>query len=443
MSDRGPGDCSGLYHSWVMPSLRRGIVRASALKNPITRGLGTLYLGTFLSGLGWSMVFPAIAVLPGVYGVSLGAAAQLVTLYGIGRFAAMPAAGQLIDRAGSRASLLAGTVLIALGALLAAAAPLFLLLLVAAFMIGMGDGFWAMGREVSGVDLVRLDQRGRVLSGFHGMHSGGYAAGPLIGGFLIEVWGLQSMFVAYAGVAFLSVLLGLASHDARIVQDNTDIDRVRVAAHRPKTLSWFSRMRDLYHQIEPGLRATYLVFVFATLAAFMFRQTFQSILPLYAEREAGLSTIEIGALFSLSGVLILIMIIPVGFILDKVGRKWATVPSTGLPAIAFLALPFTDSFQMLVVLVALMGVANGLSLGSLAASTYDVVPAHARGRLQAARRMVAEIGGVGAPLFGGVLINLTSPGAPFLAYAPVLVVAALLLAFVAKETLIKEKRAEQ
>ena len=86
--------------------------------------------------------------------------------------------------------------------------------------------------------------------------------------------------------------------------------------------------------------------MFATAAAFMFRQTFQSILPLYAESEAGLSAIEIGTLFSFSGVLILVMILPVGFILDKIGRKWATVPSTGLPAIAFLALPFTDSFQI-------------------------------------------------------------------------------------------------
>jgi MFS family permease len=84
-----------------------------------------------------------------------------------------------------------------------------------------------------------------------------------------------------------------------------------------------------------------------------------------------------------------------------------------------------------------LGVANGLSLGSLATSTYDVVPAHARGRLQAARRTLAEIGGVSAPLIGGYLADKYHPGVPFLAYAPVLILAAILLAAVARETLDK------
>ena len=81
-------------------------------------------------------------------------------------------------------------------------------------------------------------------------------------------------------------------------------------------------------------------------------------------------------------------------------------------------MPFADTFLQLTLLVGLMAVANGLSLGSLAASTYDVLPGHVRGRLQAFRRTAAEVGGVGAPLVGGILVNSVSPAAPFLAYAP-------------------------
>jgi MFS family permease len=131
------------------------------------------------------------------------------------------------------------------------------------------------------------------------------------------------------------------------------------------------------------------------------------------------------------------MILPAGFVIDKIGRKWATVPSTGIPAIAFLLIPFADSFIEMAVLLSFLGVANGLSLGSLATSTYDVVPAHARGRLQAARRTLAEIGGVSAPLIGGYLADKYHPGVPFMAYAPVLILAAILLAAVARETLDK------
>jgi MFS family permease len=185
----------------------------------------------------------------------------------------------------------------------------------------------------------------------------------------------------------------------------------------------------------PELRATYFVLVFATLTSFIHRVTAQSILPLYASAELGLTPKEIGLLFSISGLCVFAMILPAGFVIDKIGRKWATVPSTGIPAIAFLLIPFSGTFLQLAILLGFLGVANGLSLGSLATSTYDIAPPNARGRLQAARRTIAEIGGVGAPLLGGFLADTFNPGVPFLAYAPLLVLSALLLAVVGRETL--------
>jgi MFS family permease len=131
------------------------------------------------------------------------------------------------------------------------------------------------------------------------------------------------------------------------------------------------------------------------------------------------------------------MMIPAGFVMDRVGRKWCTVPSTGIPALTFLLIPLTSNFFQLALLIGISGVAQGLSLGSLATATYDVVPAHLRGRLQALRRTVAELGSGMAPLIGGYLANSFNPGVPFWAYAPLLFVSALFLALVSKETLNK------
>jgi len=126
--------------------------------------------------------------------------------------------------------------------------------------------------------------------------------------------------------------------------------------------------------------------------------------------------------------------------MDRVGRKWCTVPSTGVPALVFVLIPMTSNFTQLAVLVAFAGLAQGLALGSVATSTYDVLPAHVRGRLQAARRTVAELGSGLAPLFGGYLANTFNPGVPFLVYAPFLVVSATLLAVLGKETLESDPR---
>lgn len=400
--------------------------------SPLARGLTTLYTSALLAGM-WSMIVPAIPVLATSFGITPGTAAQIITALALGRFAGMPLSGVVLDRLGTRAALTSGPALACAAALLAGLTPWFSLILALVFTIGIGESIWVIAREVAGIDLARQDQRGRVLSGFHGINNLGLALGPLFGGFLTESLGFRSVFFGYAGCSLASVLL------AGSVAATPPVPRqqpVATSRWNPAAIGERLRgLRELFHQIEPELRATYVVLTFATLTSFMHRVTTQSMLPLLASASLGLTPKDIGLLFTISGFSVFAMILPAGYVIDKVGRKWATVPSTGIPAVAFLLIPFAQNFFQLAVLISFLGIANGLSLGSLATSTFDVVPASARGRLQAARRTIAEIGGVAAPLLGGWLADTFNPGVPFLAYAPLLVLSALLLALVARETL--------
>ena len=399
----------------------------------VLRNFLLLYGSTFFSGLGWGMVLPTIPVLAVSFDISLGAAAQTVTAWAAGRFVGTPVSGIMLDRTGPRVMMVAGAAVTSAAAVAAFASPAFGWLLLALFVIGAADAVWNLGREVAGIDLTSQNQRGRVMSGFHGVHNGGLTLGPLVGGFLTVSAGYRSVFVAYAVFAALTVFLALA------------VDRPARGgggAPRPATRTgfkglrhWAGRLTALYHEVAPPLRRTYLILVVATCASLMFRLTLQSMLPLYAGGQLGFSPVEVGALFSISGVVVFFMIVPAGFVLDKVGRKWATVPSNVIPAVVFLLIPLTDTFFQLASLMALMGVASGLSLGCLATSTYDVAPRHARGRLQAMRRTLADLLGLGAPAGGGMLANAFNPGIPFLALTPILWLSAVLLAFVAKETL--------
>ena len=400
--------------------------------NATARGLITLYASALLAGM-WSMMVPAVPVMATAFAVSPGTAAQTITALALGRFAGMPLSGAVLDRLGTRAALTAGPALACGAALLAGITPWFSLILALLFLIGVGESIWVIAREVAGIDLTRQDQRGRVLSGFHGINNLGLALGPLFGGLLTEAVGFRAVFFGYAACAVTSVFLGLAVDAA---PTPPPAPSAGVADWGFAALGQRLRgLKDLFQQISPDLRTTYIVLVLATFTSFMHRVTTQSMLPLLATAQMGLSPKEIGMLFTISGFSVFAMILPAGFVIDKVGRKWATVPSTGIPAVAFLLIPFANNFFHLAVLISFLGIANGLSLGSLATSTYDVVPPSARGRLQAARRTLAEIGGVAAPLLGGYLADRFNPGVPFLAYAPLLVLSALLLGLLARETL--------
>ena len=380
------------------------------------------------------MIVPAIPVLAVAFEISLGTAAQIVTASGLGRFVGLPISGAVLDRLGTRSALIAGPALACVAGLVAASIPWFGVILALIFVIGVAESVWVMAREMAGIDMARPDQRGRVLSGFHGVNYLGLALGPLLGGILTESVGFRAVFIVYALCAALSVMLGF-SVDAPPSSFSPPLSKRLKNARRQALMERLRSLKDLFHQIHPELQPTYIVLVFATFTSIIHRVTTQSMLPLYATSRLGLTPKEVGLLFTISGLSVFAMILPAGFVIDKVGRKWATVPSTGIPALAFLLIPFSGSFFQLAILVAFLGVSNGLSLGSLATSTYDVVPASARGRLQALRRTIAEIGGVGAPLLGGFLADRFNPGLPFLAYAPLLVLSAFLLAVVGRETL--------
>lgn len=398
------------------------------------RGLAALYSSTFLSAA-WAMMIPTIPVLAKEFGVSAGGAAQIVTAFAIGKFVGTIIAGIVIDRMGPRVALVGGPLVAGVVSLAAAGAPWLSLILFLVLIMGAADSLWSTAREVSGIDLARSDRRGRVISSLHGVYNLGGAFAPFVGGWLTDSFSFKAAFVGYAVAAGLSVFLGFISPDsAARSQPSKSRDAVKswsLAAVR----QWFYGIVELYREIHPDLRATYLALVLATLVNQSQRILVQSMLPLYAGTILQLSATQIGTLFTISGIIVFAMIIPAGFVMDRVGRKWCTVPSTGLPAVVFVLIPMTGNIIQLAVLIALAGLAQGLSLGSLATSTYDVVPTHVRGRLQALRRTVAELGSGFAPLLGGYLANSFGAGVPFLVYAPLLVVSATLLALIGRETL--------
>ena len=380
-----------------------------------------LYSTVLLMSLGQGMVFPTIPMLASSFEVSAGLAVQVVTAHALGRTIILIPAGLLLDRYGAKTAMLAGSALVLCGAFVTAVTPFFGLLFLGQFFAGVGDSVWTMGREVSGVEMVEPQQRGRLLSGFMGVKSAGMAIGPVAGGIIAQWVGFRMVFVVYTAAALVVFVTSVLARKEAV--------RVHVGK-----IAWWGKVSD----VLPDLRATFVMLVFATFSMQMYRTTLQGMLPLYAGVELGFSAAQVGSLFGVSGLFVLLMILPAGFITDRVGRKYASVPSTALPGIAFLALPFASTLPQLVVIMVLIGLAQGMSLGALSVSTYDVIPDSARGRLQGLRRTVGESGAVMGPLLGGWLVGLVSAGRTFLFYAPVLLGAAAALALVAKETLVRK-----
>ena len=389
------------------------------LQNGTVGTLFGLYLPSALVSVGHSMLAPVSPAIAGAFDVPLGLAAQVFGAAALGRLLLMIPSGYLVDRYGSRCAMILGPILIVVCSLVTLVTPNFWVLLAAQFVAGGGSGLWQLGRELIAVDLVALNARGRVMSLFIGLSSVGTAIGPLIGGVLNDLIGLRGVFAAALAIAILVMLISFA-----VADDGKKV--VRPAKPSPS----LGGIND----IDPVFRVTYILLIFCTLAATLRTTVSTAMLPLYAGAELGFSSSEVGFLLGITGATNLVVLGPAGWVSDTWGRKAAVVPAAAIGAIGFLLFPFMTSFSGLAFNCALMGVASGFALGSMTIYTYDIVPAHARGRLQSLRRVIGQTAGTFGPILGGVIASVASAAMVYIVFAPVLVASALLIGFFARES---------
>ncbi len=380
-----------------------------------------LYGPAMVMSMGQGMVVPTIPVLASTFDLSAGMAAQLVTAGMLGRVLCLLPTGQILDRYGRRPMLIGAPLLVALGSAITAVAPAFALILVAQFFAGAGMSAWLVAREVALVDIVRPEQRGRMVASFHGMGSVGVAIGPVIGGVLSDHFGFRAVFWAFSLTALITMLVGLTIRETAVRKER---------AKRGGMLN-FGKLSE----VEPQFRSTYVFIVLNTFVAMMRGALIVSLIPLYLGLQLGYTSTEVGKWFSFYGLVNVGMIVPTGFILDKFGRKAAVIPSVYLASLVFLIFPLITGTLHLLVLAACTGIANGLSLGTMATWTYDVIPEHARARMQALRRVIADLGAFLGPALGGLIADAASPGAVFWAFLPLQLIAAVTITFFAKESL--------
>ena len=384
----------------------------------------SIYLPSVIMGFGQGMVLPTVPDLATAFRIPPELAAQLVTAQLIGRAGFLLPAGWIVDRLGRKHALVLGPLLVVAGALLTAltphVTPWFVLVLGAQALVGAGDSLWSFGREVAAVEQLRPDQRGRVIGSFFGISSAGIAFGPVVGGVLTAQLGFRAVFLLYVAMALVVLGLALTVTETRA--------RPSAGARPP---FGFASLRE----VDPDYRPTFVVLLFATFCAMLRSTTVNSMLPIYVVVHLGLTTTDAGFVFGIVGLVSLLTIAPAGVLSDVVGRKAATVPAAALAAVSFVTYYLAGDLLGLAAASAILGVATGLATGSMTTFTYDIIPEEGRGRFQALRRSVGELGSFFGPLVGALIAGATHPGVAFLAFAPLHLTSALLLAFVARESL--------
>lgn len=389
--------------------------------------LGFILVTAVLDVLAIGIVIP---VLPALIESFAGSNAQaglingvFLAMFAVMQFFCSPVIGSLSDRYGRRPVLLISSAGLAADYVLMAMAP---------------NLWWlALGRLIAGVtaasfgtisaymaDITLPEQRARAYGLVGAAFSGGFVAGPLLGGVLGEVSPRAPFWVAGA-LGALSFIYG-----ACVLPESLPPERRMAFAWRRASPRGALALLGRSHELSV-LAIVHFLLHFA-------HYVFATIFVLYAAERYGWHAWEVGVVFGVFGVLDMLV---QGLLVERAVKRFGERGTLaiglfgGVIGVAGMGLASTGELFWLAMLPNALW---GLAMPTLQSLMTRRVTESEQGQLQGASASVASIAGMLAPMFFGAVYSvsvgdrplLPTPGAPLLIASGVLLLAAVLAAMV-------------
>jgi MFS family permease len=373
----------------------------------LARLASAVFLPTLIFEIGMGALMPMVVLSARDLGASVGAAALMPALLGVGQILGDVPAGALAARVGDRTAMLvaAGIAVVTLLGCAVAGTVWELALGVAA--TGATNAVFILARQDYLTEVVPEGRRARALSTLGGMSRIGAFVGPFIGAAVVHGRPVRDVYWLALACAVTAGLVVLLVPDVTVKREHRrDPASVRSVVMRHRRL--------------------FLTLGTTVLLVASVRATRQTVLPLWAD-HLGQSPSTTSIIFGLAGLVDTLTFYPAGKVMDRAGRLWIAVPPMLLLGLAQAALPFTGGLVSLTVVALLMGFGNGIGSGVLMTLAADVAPPKVRAQFLGAWRLCSDSGTAAGPLVVSAAAGLGSLAAGIETMGAVGIIAAIAL----------------
>jgi MFS family permease len=360
------------------------------LPPPYDRLLLPIYLPSLLMAVSHQAIFLLLPLYALELSGSVAFAAIVMGLRGFGLLLFDVPAGVLVGKLGSKLVLFGGLATIAVVMLLLAAASNQWVVALLVVPLGAAHAAWFLGWLSHVTATCSPDERGRATSAIAGIQRFGAFIGPLVGGVIAQGFGYSTAFFVGGVIAATAAVLSF------LFTNKIDTPKAKNSDHL-KTIRMIFRSNK---RIFSTAGSVALIFQFM-------RAVRQLLIPLFGV-IVGLDAAAIGLIYAISAAVDMSMFYPVGVAMDRWGRKWTGIPSMVVFIIGFVTLPFSQGFYSLLLSGALLGFANGLSVGLVQIIGMDLSPADVRGEFLGVWRLISDAGWAAGPLLAGVMVDIAS-----------------------------------
>ena len=236
--------------------------------------------------------------------------------------------------------------------------------------------------------------RGESLGWFSSSNQLGKMIGPVVGGYLLLLGTFSTAFglSVFLGVLIMFLFWGLRLPPQSIIKERLEGWMGLFTRIRKGVLEIVSDVKILLTSSMEGL----VMLASGALMAFF---------PVYAS-EVGRHPGEIGLLFGIQGVAIIVARPFMGIISDRYGRKKMIIGGLILCAISFIFIPLHQEFIHLFMLAGLFGLGEAITTSSTSSLVADLCQARSLGSAMGLFGSIMDIGHASGPLFFGFFVGV-------------------------------------
>jgi PPP family 3-phenylpropionic acid transporter len=307
--------------------------------------------------------------------------------------------GWLADRTGIRVAMIAGTFFSGFSVLLFVFTQNVPAIFCIFFLWGfLRSAVFGPGRGYIGTAAPPL-KKATFMAFSAVMFSASRSLGALPSGFLVDSLGYHSVFYTSLGVSLVGgviVLNGLRQRP--VTAGKVQSDDASTSIEPPVKFNLFS--------ITPQCAVTAL--------RFLAMGSMVTFLPLLATQVIGVDVIMVGVLFTISGLVNVLLAVPMGMLADRFGKRAMMIHGLIVSAGATVGIAFASSFTWLVIFVILNSIGMVMFSPAALGLLSDSVPPHRQSTAMGFYGGVCEnIGIIGGSALGGIIWDIWGPKPTF------------------------------
>jgi MFS family permease len=238
------------------------------------------------------------------------------------------------------------------------------------------------------------NREGTVMGAFDVSFYAALSMGPIVGGFIKDLFGFPGIFGLLFALCTFSLLIaffGISGADEPIKASKKNTVDYRMIIESRTILSLF-------------------FFIFTRSFGI---SVFAVFLPIIMNSDLHFSSLQIGVIMASGSTLTALLLRPIGKMSDKLNRRALITIGGGAAALFTFLLPFAVGFWHLLVLSSCIGSFSALSLPSSSALLIAEGNRYGIGMTMGLFNSIMGIGFVAAPLVGGFLIGMGGQGIVF------------------------------